>query len=189
MGNPPHAGRQNVNIVSCGCIAIPRGTLHVKSMSLPVTWSLLGEYFVPHRIQMLARMIDRETGRELQAHFNLSVADWRVLGLTNTFGSASAAEICAAFEIDRAEVSRAVARLNKAGLIKREPDPRHRSKKRITLTEKGQEIFNDAVKKREAYFSRILQDLSGDDMKALDTMLRSIALRVDEFRHAGDDAE
>ena len=151
-------------------------------MTLPVTWTLLGEYFLPHRIQMLARMIDRETGRDLQAHFNLTVADWRVLGLTSTFGSASAAYICAAFEIDRAEVSRAVDRLVKAGLLQREDYPRHRSKKKLSTTEKGREIFQAAVKRREEYFSRIMQDLSAEERQTLDNLLRSIALRVDEFR-------
>lgn len=157
-------------------------------MPLPVTWSLLGEYFIPHRMQMLTRMIDRETGRELQRHFNISVADWRVLGLTNTFGSASAADICSAFEIDRAEVSRAVARLVEAGLIERDDDPGHRSKKRISPTKKGKVIFERAVKMREAYFAKIMQDLSAKDMKALEKALRAIALRVDEFRSEGDEA-
>jgi len=158
-------------------------------MSLPVTWTLLGEYFLPHRIQMLARMIDRETGRELQADFGLTVADWRVLGLTSTFGSASAAEICAAFEIDRAEVSRAVERLVKAGLVKREDYPRHKSKKKLSTTDKGQEIFKAAVRKREDYFAKILQDLNTEDRQALDRMLRSVALRVDEFRQTDDEPE
>ena len=157
-------------------------------MALPVTWSLLGEYFIPHRIQMLTRMIERETGRELQRHFNLSVADWRVLGLTNTFGSVSAADICSAFEIDRAEVSRAVARLVAADLIERDPDPAHRSKKRISPTEKGKALFQRAVKMREAYFAKIMQDLSAEEMDALEKALRAMALRVDEFRSEGDEA-
>jgi DNA-binding MarR family transcriptional regulator len=155
-------------------------------MSLPATWSLLGEYFLPHRIQMLARMIDRETGRELQADFGLTVADWRVLGLTSNRGSANAAEICLAFEIDRAEVSRAVERLVKAGLIKREAYPGHRSKKKLSTTEKGQLVFEAAVKIREGYFAKIMQDLSTEDRQTLDRMLRSIAQRVDEFRQAPD---
>jgi DNA-binding MarR family transcriptional regulator len=157
-------------------------------MPLPVTWSLLGEYFIPHRIQMLTRMIDRETGRELQKHFNLSVADWRVLGFTNTFGSASAADICSAFEVDRAEVSRAVARLTEADLIERDRDPAHRGKKRISPTEKGKALFRRAVKMREDYFARIMQDLSAKDMDTLDKSLRAMALRVDEFRSEDDEA-
>ena len=158
-------------------------------MSLPFTWSLPSEYFLPHRIQMLARMIDRETGRDLQAHFNLTVADWRVLAMTGTAGSASAAEICIAFEVDRAEVSRAVERLVKAGLIQREAYPRHRSKKKLSPTEKGWAIFQAAVKRREEYFGRIMQDLSTEDRQALDHMLRSVALRVDAFRSAEGEAE
>lgn len=158
-------------------------------MTLPLTWSLLGEYFLPHRIQMLARMIDRETGRDLQEHFNLTVADWRVLGLTSNRGEANAAEICVAFEIDRAEVSRAVERLVKAGLIKRAAYPGHRSKKKLSTTDKGREVFEAAVKRREAYFAKILQDLTGEDKQALDRMLRTVAMRVDAFRQPEDDAE
>ncbi len=138
---------------------------------------------------MLARMIDRETGRELQAHFNLAVADWRVLGFACTYGGASAAEICAAFEIDRAEASRAVSRLMKTGLVKRETDPHHRSKKRIIPTDHGFEIFKLVVEKRQAYFSRIMQDLSRSDLETLDRALRSVAKRVDEFRKPGGDSE
>jgi DNA-binding MarR family transcriptional regulator len=151
-------------------------------MALPRTWSLLGEYYIPHRIQLLARMVDRETGRELQAEFNLSVADWRVLALTSTLGGSSAVEICAAFEIDRAEVSRAVARLIKAGLIRREADPGNRTRKIILPTERGRVAFERAVEKRKAYFERIMQDFSPEDLKTFDRMLVTMAQRVDEFR-------
>ena len=80
-------------------------------MSLSGTWLLSNQYFIPHRLMLLARMIDRETARDLQSDFNITAAEWRALAYTCTMGSSSAAEICVAFEVDRAEVSRAVARL------------------------------------------------------------------------------
>jgi DNA-binding MarR family transcriptional regulator len=158
-------------------------------MALPRTWTLLGEYYIPHRIQLLARMIDRETGRELQAEFNLSVADWRVLALTSTLGGSTAVEICNAFEIDRAEVSRAVARLLKAGLVRREADPGNRTRKNILPTERGRDVFERAVEKRQAYFAHIMQDISPEDIRRLGEMISSIAQRVDALRSASESCE
>src|SRR5687768_10934785 len=81
------------------------------SMSLSRTWFFSNQYFIPHRLMLLARMVDRETARDLQGDFNISAAEWRSLAYICTMGSSTAAQICVAFEVDRAEVSRAVARL------------------------------------------------------------------------------
>jgi DNA-binding MarR family transcriptional regulator len=131
---------------------------------------------------MLARMIDRETARELQTEFGMTVADWRVLALTCTLGSSNGSEICAAFETDRAEVSRAVARLIEAGLVRRERDTSHRQKMHIIPTDSGKHIFERARAMRDTYFAAIFQDLTPEQREAFDQALRSIALRVDEMR-------
>lgn len=154
-------------------------------MVLPFAWTQNGgEYFIPHRLVLLARMIDRETARDLQAAFNITVADWRVLALTCGTGSSSAAEICAAFETDRAEVSRAVSRLLKAGYIQREPDSSHRQKMRIMPTPAGQGVFEGVRTMREGYFNEIMQDLSHEQRISLYDALKCIAVRVDERRSA-----
>ena len=81
-------------------------------MALPSLWGS-EEYFIPLRLMLLSRMIEREMARDLQA-FNLTVADWRVLATTCSNGSSSAAEIRATFEADRAVISSPVARLLRA---------------------------------------------------------------------------
>lgn len=131
-------------------------------------------------------MIERELARDLQSHFNLAVADWRVLALTCARGSSSAAKICVAFEIDRAEVSRAVSRLLKSGLVQREPDPDHRQKMNIIPTDAGKAIFDRAQVLRNDYFTAILQDLSPEESRNFQTALERIALRVDERRSSED---
>lgn len=160
-------------------------------MALPPTWGT-GEYFIPLRLLLLARMIERETARDLQLGLNVTVAEWRVLATTYMNGSSSAAEICARFETDRAEVSRAVARLLKADLIERKPDPSHRQKMRITPTAAGREVFEVARAMREDYANAILQDFSPEERRDFDKAIKRIALRVDERRSArnmvvGDD--
>ena len=100
-------------------------------MSLPGTWSREGEYFIPLRLQLLTRMIERETARLMHDSFDLSVAEWRVLALICNTGPASAAEVSAAYEADPGQVSRAVASLIKARLVRRESDSTNRKTKKI----------------------------------------------------------
>ena len=140
------------------------------------------QYFIPHRLMLLARMIDRETARDLNRDFNMTAAEWRALGYICTTGSSSAAQICVAFEVDRAEVSRAVARLLDADLIQRGQarDPENRLV--LTPTARGEEMHDHIKAKRREYFEWILQDLDSTERDALDGVLGKIADRVDQRR-------
>lgn len=158
------------------------------SMTLSSTWFMSNQYFIPHRMMLLARMIDRETARDLQRDFGITAAEWRALGYICTTGSSSAAQICVAFEVDRAEVSRAVARLLDSKLIQRgrARDPENRLV--LTPTARGEELHDRVKAKRRAYFDWILQDLDAGERDALDGVLGKIADRVDQRRvgRAGD---
>ena len=151
-------------------------------MTLSTTWHMAGQYFIPHRLMLLARMIDRETARDLHRESGLTAAEWRALAYICTMGSSSAAQIRLAFEVDRAEVSRAVNRLHEAELIERGEarDPDNRLV--LTPTARGRELFERTRAKRRDYFELVLQDLSTDERQAFDEVLGKIAARVDELR-------
>ena len=157
-------------------------------MSLSGTWFFTNQYFIPHRLMLLARMIERETSRDLQCESNISAAEWRALAYICTMGSSSAAQICVAFEVDRAEVSRAVARLIDAKLIQREQARDHENRLALRPTPSGEDVFRKTQAKRREYFEWILQDLSPSERQAFDEVLGKIATRVDEQRvpRAGD---
>lgn len=144
-------------------------------MPLPPTWSLFGKDHLPHRLLLLARMIDRETARQLQEQFNLSLAEWRVLAFICTVGPSSAAQVCLAFDVDRAEVSRAVAKLAEAGNIEREADPGNRKKLVLRPTAQGAALFDKARLQRQTYFQSIMIDLDEESRDKFDAMLNTIA--------------
>lgn len=151
-------------------------------MSLSGTWFMSNQYFIPHRMMLLARMIDRETARDLHRDFKITAAEWRALGYICTTGSSSAAQICAAFEVDRAEVSRAVARLLDSQLIQRGKARDHDNRLILTATSRGEELHDRIKAKRREYFEWILQDLDSAERDALDGVLGKIADRVDQRR-------
>ena len=153
-------------------------------MTLSNTWLLANSYFIPHRLMLLARMIDRETSRDLQAGTSVTAAEWRALAYICTMGSSSAAEICVAFEVDRAEVSRAVARLVQAKLIQRGQARDQGNRLTLTPTPAGENLHQRIKAKRRAYFDWILQDLDEAERQMFDDMLAMIAKRVDARRSA-----
>jgi len=151
-------------------------------MSLSRTWFFSNQYFIPHRLMLLARMIDRETARELQGDFNITAAEWRALGYICTMGSSSAAQICEAFEVDRAEVSRAVARLLESRLIQRGESRDQGNRLTLTPTPRGEELHDRIKARRREYFDWILQDLDETERAGLDEVLGKVADRVDQRR-------
>ena len=147
-------------------------------MPLPETWRLFGDDHIPHQLLLLARMIDRESSRQLLVEHRLTLAEWRVLAFVGVTGPASASEIGAAGEIDRAEISRAASKLLEAGWIERRPDESNRKRLIISLTEKGQEHFLQIRTQRRAYFQAIIADIPTDERKLMGRHLADIALKV-----------
>ncbi len=147
-------------------------------MSTPVSLHLLGQDHIPYRLLILARMIDRETSRQLQAEFGLSLAEWRVLAFIGTSGPSSASEMGAAAEIDRAEISRAVSKLLAADLIERHPDTGNRKRLIIHATEKGADLFIRTRDSRRAFFQSMLRPFSAKEKSELSHHLEAMAKAI-----------
>ena len=147
-------------------------------MQLPATWTLFGEEHLPHLQLLLAKMIDRETSRQLQEEFAISVAEWRVLAFVCASGPASASDIGTAGQIDRAEISRAVIKLAAAELVVREADQKHRKRRIIRPTEAGKRLFVKIRDLRRSYFQSLMDEVSGADRQRLNLTLEKIAQRL-----------
>lgn len=152
--------------------------MHLRRMGLPSTWNLFGDDHLPHRLLLLAKMIDRETSRQLQDEFQISVAEWRVLAFVCGAGPASASDIGSAGQIDRAEISRAVRKLAEADLIAREDDEKHRKRRIIRPTTAGERLFRKIRDLRRSYFQSLMKELSSDDRHQLNALLERIVRQL-----------
>ena len=146
-------------------------------MALPPVWHLFGQDHLPYRLLLLARMIDRQSARELQK-FGLSLAEWRVLAFIGVTGPASASKIGKFGEIDRAEISRAVGKLQSKGLIERRPDANHRKRFIISPTETGQAQFLEVREDRRRFFRAMTDGLGLSERELIDKGLESMALNL-----------
>lgn len=146
-------------------------------MALPPVWQLFGQDHLPYHLLMLARIIDRQSSRDLQRH-GLSLAEWRVLAFIGTVGPASASTIGKLGEIDRAEISRAVGRLETKGLIVRRADEKHGKRFIISLTGPGEEFFRQVREERRQFFSGMTEGLGRDERQLIDQGLEKMALNL-----------
>lgn len=144
-------------------------------MSVPKVWNLFGKGHLPYRLLLLARMIERESQRNIQEKFGLALADWRLLAIATSIGPCTASEISEAGEIDRAEISRAMQRLEPMGLLTRKPDPQHGKRLIIEATPAGEELAEKVKVDRRAFFDTIMSGLSGEERGALDAQLKVMA--------------
>jgi DNA-binding MarR family transcriptional regulator len=146
-------------------------------MTLAPVWHLFGQDHLPYRLLLLARMIDRRSARELQK-FGLSLAEWRVLAFIGVAGPASASQIGKIGEVDRAEISRAVSRLEAKGLIERRPDENHRKRFIISPTGAGQSLFEHVREERRRFFREVTEGLAQSDRHVIDKGLETMALNL-----------
>ncbi|MXO59940.1 MarR family transcriptional regulator [Altererythrobacter salegens] len=142
---------------------------------IPKVWHLFGKDHQPYRLLLLARMIDRETQKALDKRFGLSLAEWRLLAIATSIGPCTASEIGQAGEIDRAEISRALVKLERAGLIFRKQDPNHGKKLIITPTREGLRLANRVKAERRRFFEAMMSGMTREERSELDRQLLVMA--------------
>jgi DNA-binding MarR family transcriptional regulator len=151
----------------------------MAELKIPETWHLFDEVHVPYRILLLAKMLDKATAQQLRDEAGLTLAEWRVIAHTAVLEEASASEIAAAAAVDRAEVSRATSSLEKAGLIKRSPDPNNRKRQLIVLTSAGHALHKRTRLSRVKFFKDITATLTPQEYRTLDKTLLKIARQTE----------
>jgi DNA-binding MarR family transcriptional regulator len=86
----------------------------------------------------------------------------------------SANAVIAQTTMDKVRVSRAVAKLLKAGLITRESDPQDRRRAILELTAAGREMYQQIVPLVQDVEAEIIAALSGPERNVLDSALSKI---------------
>jgi DNA-binding MarR family transcriptional regulator len=146
-------------------------------MALPHTWNTLGPDYLPYRLLLLARSIERRSARDLQQH-GLTLPEWRVLALMNRIGPTSASEIGRLGGLDRAEISRAVSKLVRRLLVERSVDPAHGRRFILAPSPTGRALFQVVRQARRKAFREMIADLSEEDRLTIERGLELMAMRL-----------
>ncbi|GAB2729067.1 MarR family winged helix-turn-helix transcriptional regulator [Nocardioides pakistanensis] len=114
---------------------------------------------------------------EAYARFGITRADFDVLATLRRAGAPyqlSPSALTASLMLTSGGVTGRIDRLEKAGLVRRSPDPSDRRGQLVSLTDKGRELIDEAVGAGLATQDELLSPLSPAKRRQLDSLLRQL---------------
>lgn len=136
--------------------------------------------FLPYRLSVLNNLVSRALAEQYQARFGLSIPEWRVMANLGRAAPLSANEVAERTSMDKVKVSRAIARMHGAGLVKRETDPRDNRMSRLQLSTRGKRIYDKIAPMALAWEREFLSVLSESEIAAFDKILGKLDKRIRE---------
>jgi len=142
---------------------------------------LILDQYLPYRMAVIAHLMSTGFSKRYSREFDLSIVEWRVMANLGYREPQSGHEIGAHSHLDKVQVSRAVARLEKKGWIQREGDTVDRRRNLLTLTPEGRRVFKALGKMAMDFEDDVSASLSTEEYAALDRILRKLSKRAESL--------
>jgi len=101
------------------------------------------EEFLPYQLAILSSRVSDGFSKRYRIKFGISVPEWRVVAHLMQAEKVSIREIYARVEMDKSKVSRAAARLEKAGYLLKKTNAADRRLVELSLTPKGRAMADE----------------------------------------------
>jgi len=134
------------------------------------------------RIAKLARYLERSLG-ETAADFGLTIQDWELLSALRRVGPPyrlSPSALATDLLLSSGAMTARLDRLERAGLVRRRPDPRDRRSIRVELTDKGSKTWGAAVDVQAARERLVAATLNDKEKATLNDLLRRLMKAFEE---------
>lgn len=129
---------------------------------------------------MISTRIARFLAPMWEERYGLSVDSWRILAIIGRYGPVSAKDLAARSSNDAYHISRAIERLARKKLIRRDVDSKDRRRVRLELTAAGRAAHEAIVRALTRVENQLLADLGARDRQIL---ARALAM-LDERAYA-----
>jgi len=138
--------------------------------------------FLPYRLSVLSNRVSGAIARHYSDRFGLSIPEWRVMAvlgqLPNLAPGLSARDVASRTAMDKVQVSRAVASLEKARRVARATDAGDRRITRLSLSAKGRAIYDEIVPLALHLEAVFLAALSPEERATLDALMDKLSRAV-----------
>lgn len=129
-----------------------------------------------HHMYLVMRAFTKGVNEALKP-LNLYSSEWTVLNFVAKHDSFPQSDIAAALEIEGAAISKTLSKMEQKGLIVR-TSSQDKREKRISLTEKGRELYPLAAQAAGNHRSAVLAGLSRDDRRQMLSFIQSMLDRI-----------
>lgn len=144
--------------------------------------------FMPYRLSVLTNRVSDAIARHYSQRFSLSIPEWRVMAVLGQTPGLSAREVAERTAMDKVQVSRAVRSLLADKRLTRVAHARDGRVTHLSLSAKGQAIYNDVVPLALHLEKQFLSVLNGEEKKTLDILLAKLAHHMARTPTTGIDA-
>jgi DNA-binding MarR family transcriptional regulator len=138
--------------------------------------------FLPYRLSVLSNRVSGAIARHYSDRFGLSIPEWRVMAVlgqsSNLAPGLSARDVAVRTAMDKVQVSRAVASLEKARRVARAADANDRRIARLSLSAKGRAIYDEIVPLALHLEAVFLAALSPAERATLDALMDKLSRQV-----------
>jgi DNA-binding MarR family transcriptional regulator len=117
----------------------------------------------------------RETG--------LSMSHFGAIFHIHRLGSCGVTEIGDHLGVTSAAASQMLERLVGQGLVLREEDPDDRRVKRIELTEKGRQVFDEGIRARQGWLDDLAGALTSSEKQTISSALEILISKANQLNH------
>jgi DNA-binding MarR family transcriptional regulator len=143
------------------------------------------QQFFPYRLAVLAETVSRSMAQVYAERFDLTRDEWRVLAALADEGEMKTTRVIEHTTLDKMQVSRAVKRLEEAGLVARSDDPDDGRGYLLKLTAAGRALHRKVVPMVQAREAFLLEGLAPQERVALDAALAKVLQRAQQLARQG----
>jgi DNA-binding MarR family transcriptional regulator len=137
------------------------------------------ESFLPYRLSVLANVTSSAIAAAYEKRFGLTIPEWRVIAVLMRHPGLSAREVAEKSRMDAVAVSRAVARLLRAGRLRRAVAADDRRRSVLEVSAAGVEVYRGVAPLTLQYERSLLEPLSAADRATLDRLLGVLTQRAE----------
>ncbi|WP_036554912.1 MarR family winged helix-turn-helix transcriptional regulator [Nisaea denitrificans] len=136
--------------------------------------------FLPYRLAVIAARVSKAMSVLYAEKFGISIAEWRVIAHLAGSGRVSIRDIHARVNLDKVKVSRAVSRLEEAGLVLKASNAADNRLLDITLSDEGWSVYRQIVPLASGFEADLLSALDDTERAALERVFEKLHARLDE---------
>lgn len=134
--------------------------------------------FFPYQLAQLAEAVSRSVASVYADRFGLTRDEWRILAALAEEGQMQASDLVPHTSLDKMQVSRALARMEEAGLVLRQPSPEDARARIVKPTTQGRKLYRKIVPMVEEREAFLLQALSRTEREALMSAMEKVRARA-----------
>jgi DNA-binding MarR family transcriptional regulator len=138
---------------------------------IPPSYGLGGLAYFGYRLAVTAKLFDRKFVEILKAHSSLTLPQWRCVAQLGLAEPGTVRSLADGAAVDRAEVSRALARLERQGLVERRDNAADQRSPNFALTEQGRAVYDTLRQPVSSFIRGLIEQVDETDLEAADRVL------------------